>query len=93
MIKVPARLDAPAAGRVRAALSAGLALAVDVCAAVELDESYVYCRAQGDVDAALETARGRMAAACPAGSLAVSLEGILHFQSEPDGAWKRMTVG
>ncbi|HEY0295861.1 MAG TPA: hypothetical protein VGC69_11065 [Bordetella sp.] len=87
LVKVPARLDAAAAGRVRVALSDGLALSVEVCAALELDESYVYCRPRSGVDAAqaLPAARGRAATACPAGSQALLLEGLLHLQSEPDG--------
>lgn len=86
LIKVPARLGVLAVGRIRAALSEGLALAVDVCAAVEVEESYVYCRAQGDAEAVLEAARSRAMAACPSGSRAVSLEGMLHLGSAPDGA-------
>ncbi|HEX7747925.1 MAG TPA: hypothetical protein VF445_04155 [Bordetella sp.] len=85
LIKVPTRLGVLAAGRIRAALSEGLALSVDVCAAVEIEESYVYCRAQGDVQAVLQTARSRVATVCPPDSQVVSLEGMLHLRSEPDG--------
>lgn len=84
LIKVPVRLDALAGGRIRAELSAGLPLEVDLCVALELDESHVYCRARGDARAALELARGRAMAACPAGSRTVSLEGMLHLRGAPD---------
>ena len=87
LVKVPARLDAEQADRMRAALSDGLSLAVDVCVALELElnESYVYCRPQDNAVAVLETARARVAAACPARSKAFLLEGLLHLQSEPEG--------
>ena len=39
LIKVPTRLGVLAAGRIRAALSEGLALSVDVCAAVEIESA------------------------------------------------------
>lgn len=90
LIKAPARLGVLAAGRIRAALSDGLALSVDVCAAVEMDESYIYCRAQGDAEAALETARGRVATVCPPGCRTLWLEGMLHLRGEPgsiDAPW------
>lgn len=90
LIKVPARLGVLAVGRIRAALSEGLALSVDACAAVEIEESYVYCRAQGKAEAALEIVRRRVATVCPPGSRTVSLEGMLHLRSEPgsiDAPW------
>ena len=89
LIKVPARLGVLAVGRIRAALSEGLALSMDVCAAVEIEESYVYCRARGDAGAVLETVRGRVAAVCPPGSLAVLIEGMLHLgdSSSADAPW------
>ncbi|MGN6579291.1 MAG: hypothetical protein ACTHJ1_04815 [Bordetella sp.] len=85
LIKVPARLGILAVGRIRAALSEGLALSVDACAAVDVEESYVYCRAQGDAGAVLQIVRDRVAAVCPSSSRAVSLKGMLHLGSGPAG--------
>ncbi|WP_019939821.1 DUF4286 family protein [Bordetella sp. FB-8] len=87
LIKIPARLDALAVRRIRAALSTGgLPLDVDVCVAVELDASYVYCRTRDNDLPALEIARARAATVCPGGSRTVSLDGMLHLRSEPHEA-------
>lgn len=85
LVKVPQKLNAVQADRIRTALSDGLALTVDVCVALDLDESYVYGLTPRDAQPVLETARLRVASVCPAGSHAYLLEGLLHLQSEPEG--------
>jgi hypothetical protein len=87
LVKVPARLDAVQADAVRAGLAAGSALSVTVFAALEIDESYVYCVPQvEDGEALLSDAQGRVAAVCPAGSQTCLLMGMVRMEGASQGA-------